>query len=108
MIITEAIRHARRQRGLSQRRLAELAGLPQSTVARIETGHMSPRASTVGRLLAVLGFEWQIEPRLGHGVDRSLIRRMLSLTPQQRVEYSVAGGRAAAKLRESASAGNDL
>lgn len=35
------LREARRSAGLSQRALAEKAGVPQSTVARIESGSTS-------------------------------------------------------------------
>lgn len=107
MKIAEAIRHARKLERLSQRQLAHLAGVPHSTVARIETGRISPRASTAERLLTVLGFEFEIAPRAGRGVDRSLIRRMLTLTSRQRIEYSVAGGDAARRLRNATAAAGD-
>jgi transcriptional regulator with XRE-family HTH domain len=77
--------HARRRAGLSQRVLARSAGVPQSTVARIETGQLSPRVETLDRLLRAAGQTLTIEPVLGAGVDRSLIRSFLRLTPCQRV-----------------------
>lgn len=46
------LRALRRRADLSQRRLAELAGVPQTTVARIESGQVTdPRFRTVERLL---------------------------------------------------------
>ncbi|MGH2786447.1 MAG: helix-turn-helix domain-containing protein [Actinomycetota bacterium] len=108
MQIAAAIRSARRGSRLSQRELARRAGVPHSTVARIETGRISPRASTVERLLGVLGYDFAIQPRAGQGVDRSLIQRMLALTPRQRIEYSVAGGETALRLQKATAAVNGL
>ena len=50
------IRNARELRGLSQRALAERAGVEQSTIARIELGDSDPAYSTVIRLLDAAGF----------------------------------------------------
>lgn len=50
------IKSAREQRGLSQRALAERAGVEQSTIARIELGDADPAYSTVVRLLDAAGF----------------------------------------------------
>lgn len=52
----ELIRNARELRGLSQRALAERAGVEQSTIARIELGDSDPAYSTVIRLLDAAGF----------------------------------------------------
>ncbi|MGD9997256.1 MAG: multiprotein-bridging factor 1 family protein [Ilumatobacteraceae bacterium] len=52
----ELIKTAREQRGLSQRALAERAGVEQSTIARIERGDADPAYSTVVRLLDAAGF----------------------------------------------------
>ena len=41
MFISERIKTLREKQGLNQARLAELAGLPQSAVARIEVGDMA-------------------------------------------------------------------
>ena len=48
------LRHARRHAGLTQRALAQLAGIPQPAIARIERGAVSPRVSTLAELLAKL------------------------------------------------------
>jgi len=85
MDIGAAVRRARRRAGLSQRELAVRAGLPQSTVARIESGFVDPRTTTVVKLLEVCGEELETTPRLGTGIDRSMIREYLRLTPQQRL-----------------------
>ena len=96
------VRRARRGAGLSQRALALRARVPQSTVARIESGSLDPRVSTLTRILRAAGDDLVTEPRLGEGVDRSLIRERLRLTPKQRIESVVA---AAASVERLARAG---
>lgn len=68
------LREARRRADLSQRELAARAGVPQSTVARIETGVIDPKASTLRRILRACGADIEAMPVLGEGVDRTLIR----------------------------------
>jgi DNA-binding XRE family transcriptional regulator len=51
----ERLREMRRQRGLSQEQLADLAGISLSTMARLESQDRSPcRSWTLGRLAAAL------------------------------------------------------
>jgi transcriptional regulator with XRE-family HTH domain len=90
MDIADQVRRARQAAGLSQRELAERAGMPQSTVARVEGRRIDPRWSTAARLLRAAGHESVLLPRPGEGVDRSLIREMLKLTPLERIEATAA------------------
>lgn len=46
---------AHQAKGLSQKEPAEITGIKQSAIARLENGHISPGADTVNRLLAPLG-----------------------------------------------------
>ena len=89
------LRDARRRAGLTQRELARRAGVPQPAVARIERGAVSPRVDTLSVLLAAAGASLEVGPRLGEGVDRTLIRASLSRTPEERV---IAAGRAGSNL----------
>lgn len=52
--IAETLKQWREVRGLSQRALAERAGMPYSMVARIELGQTDPRLSTLRRLAEAL------------------------------------------------------
>ena len=83
-VIGKRLAHARKRAGLTQRELAARAGVPQSTVARIELGMMDPRVGTLDRLLRECGVAVEVGPRYGEGVDRSLIAERLKLTPAQR------------------------
>jgi transcriptional regulator with XRE-family HTH domain len=48
------VRLARAKAGVSQAQLAQLAGVPRSTVERIEAGTRQPSLPTLGRLLAAV------------------------------------------------------
>lgn len=92
---------ARRRAGLTQRDLSRRAGVPQSTIARIESGQIDPRASTLDRLLRECGEELATQRRLGLGVDRTLIRPLLELTPKERLEVATKSARNLATLLRS-------
>jgi transcriptional regulator with XRE-family HTH domain len=95
----ELLRSVRVRAGLNQRRLAELAGVPQSTVSRVESGAIDPRVSTLRRLLRSCGYELEARPRLGQGVDTSLIRERLGRSPRERLEDLAFAAEAIARLR---------
>jgi len=84
------LRYARRKAGLTQRGLAAAAGVPQSTVARIEAGLLAPRSDTLERLLRAAGFALEVMPAAGTGVDRTQIRELLRLTPGERARLATA------------------
>jgi predicted transcriptional regulator len=99
MRLADQVRRARVAAGLSQRELAERAGMPQSTVARIETERLNPRWDTVSRLLEAAGFEVLVVARPGDGVDRTVIRELLKLSPRERIEQVVSAAAAIDRLR---------
>jgi transcriptional regulator with XRE-family HTH domain len=53
----------RGQSGLTQKGLAELLGMKQPQVARLESGEHNPSIETLARLAAVLGVEINIDIR---------------------------------------------
>ncbi len=99
MKASRALRWARLTAGLSQRALAEKSGIPQSTIGRIETGAIDPRTSTLSRLIRACGYDLEVEPLLGLGIDRTLIRERLALSPDRRLQSVDAGARTLALLR---------
>lgn len=80
---------ARRRAGLTQRELAERSGVPQSTIARIESGRTDPRMRTLERLLRACNQTLEVYDGSGAGVDTSMMRELLKLTPDERVDYAV-------------------
>lgn len=81
--------HARRRAGLTQRALAARAGIAQETIARIERGRIDPRVNTLDRLLEACGLGLETMPRLGIGIDRTLIRDLLAMSPERRLRWAV-------------------
>ena len=81
----QALRAARRRSRLTQRDLGRLAAVAQPVVARIESGAVRPRADTLEKLLRACGETLEARPVRGLGVDRSLIKELLELTPSQRL-----------------------
>jgi len=93
MRFASGLRAARRRAGLSQRQLAERAGVPQSTIGRIEAGLTDPRVSTLQALLRACGDDLEALPLLGVGIDVTLIEAQLAKTPAERLEDAVRGAR---------------
>lgn len=54
------LRLARHKASLTQRQLAELAGVTQQAISAYETGRMEPTIPTLQRLLVAAGFEMRI------------------------------------------------
>lgn len=57
------IQRARKQRGITQTDLANLAGLRQEMVSRIETGYDSTKLSALYSLFAALDLDMLVEHR---------------------------------------------
>lgn len=75
---------AREEAGLSQRELAERAGVAQSEIARIESGNREPSIPTLQRILAGAGVElrFRLAPIDDH--DRVLASRQARYSDQQK------------------------
>lgn len=53
---------AREARGLSQKQLADMCGLKQSAIARLEKMGVTPKINTLIRVLQPLGYKLDIVP----------------------------------------------
>jgi len=80
----------RRAAGLSQRELAQRTGVPQPTIAAIEAGRRDPRVGTLAKLVDGCGWTLTMVRQKGEGIDRAQIRRLLALTPEERLRRGVA------------------
>lgn len=80
------IREARALAKLSQRALAERSGVAQSEIARIESGRQEPSFARLEQLVRGAGYDLKIElvPHDDH--DEQLIRRMLELPIEERLD----------------------
>jgi len=106
------LQEARARAALTQRALAQRARTTQSVVARIENGRTNPTFDTIERLLAAAGFTVGMElvPRVAtdpivdafkRDIDRSLLRRNLEKTPDERIESLQALARFAEEARRA-------
>jgi transcriptional regulator with XRE-family HTH domain len=86
MVVWALVREARAQAGLSQRALAERAGVAQSEIARIENGRQEPSFPRLQQLLRAAGFDLRLElvPHDDH--DERLIDEMLALPVEARLD----------------------
>jgi transcriptional regulator with XRE-family HTH domain len=83
--ISNLVREARRRAGFTQAELAERAGVPKSTVGRIESGARVPSTEMVERLVRAAGVEVSVsllEP--DPGTD-SMFERTLRRSPADRL-----------------------
>jgi predicted transcriptional regulator len=92
------VRYVRGKANLSQRELGRRAGVTQASIARIESGETSPRFETLDRLLSACGFELEPVPKTGVGIDRTVIRRLLTMTPEERATEAASEGRTVERL----------
>lgn len=93
MSAASLLRYARQKANLSQRELGSRAGVTQATISRIEEQKISPRFDTLERLLDSCGFQLQVVPRRGVGVDRTAIRELLRMSPKDRARLAVSEAR---------------
>lgn len=100
------LRLARVQRGWSQRQLAEAAGVPSSTVGRIEAGSRQPSMVLMARLLAAADLEMRVQlaPYDDHDDVLDALRAQLS-DEQRAVQDAEFDRTTAALLAAGAGAG---
>ena len=102
MQAARVLRTARRRGGMTQRDLSKASGIPQPSIARIENGASVPRIDTLQRLLHAAGHDLELEARLGEGVDRTPIRAMLAMTPDERGRSAARAGQNLIRLLRQA------
>lgn len=94
------LRQARTSAGLSQRKLARRSGMAQPAIARIESGRVEPGIDTLAKLLDACGVSLTTETKPGRGIDRTVMRQLLKLTPQERLDLAVTEAHNLARLLE--------
>jgi transcriptional regulator with XRE-family HTH domain len=98
---SKALQRARMAAGWSQRELATRASVAQPAIARIESGTVVPRFDTLQHLLNICGRSLETVPAPGAGLDRSVIRELLAMTPRQRLDMAVEDASNLARLLQS-------
>ena len=91
------LRDARRAADLSQADLGRRLGISQAAIAKLEHSGSNPTVDTLDRALWATGHHLTLSaPARRAGVDESLIRQQLELTPAERlrgIEIMYAQGR---------------
>ena len=106
MAIGQRIGCILRERGISQNKLAKMAGLSQSGMSSILSGASRPREDTLQAIAKALGIPiselmdeptTKKEPAIPDKLDEALIDLLVSLSPEevQRVQDFVEGMKAA-------------
>lgn len=84
--IGNLIKSIREQLGMSQKVLARRAGIPQSTVSRIENDQSDPHLSTLNKVLHALECDTVISPLLRDTID-SLRQKQARKLAEKEVTY---------------------
>lgn len=97
----DLIREARKRAGLTQAELAQRAGVPQSTVGRIESGARVPSTALTERLIRAAGFELRVGLGEPDPDTDSLFERTLRRTPRERMADATRAARFALRGRRA-------
>lgn len=73
--IAERLKEARQAKGLSQRALSKLVGVPQAQLSRIEAGSVDLRLSSLIAIANALDMEISLVPRKAMPAVQSIIRQ---------------------------------
>ena len=98
------VRVARARAGMSQRELAEAAGVQQSTIARIESGARQPSLPVLARIFAAVDLEPRITLEAYDAHDDVLDATAARLNDTQRTARRMAQDEFAAELRSDSRA----
>ncbi len=80
------LKEARRQAGITQAELARRLGVSQAAVAKLERPGANPTVDTFDAALWATGHRLVLEVSArSPGVDESLIRQQLALSPAERI-----------------------
>jgi len=102
MIGGELVREARKRAGMTQGRLAELAGTTQSAIARLESGRTSPSLEQVERLMRLCGFQLIVELAPYDDSDIVQAEALLRMTVSERARHLAGSVNRLRRLREDA------
>lgn len=89
----QIVRESRRRAGLTQRRLAELAGVSQPLLARIESGIVQPTFDRLVALVRACGLDLDIRVVPLDEDAWTMVERGAAATPDDRLDRAVAGAK---------------
>jgi transcriptional regulator with XRE-family HTH domain len=95
------VRELRQIEGISQTELARRIGSTQAVVSRWERGEEAPRLEALVRVLRATGFEADLVFRRHDDEDRTQLRWLLGMTPDERARHFRGATRAYANARRA-------
>ena len=107
MSISSIVREARRRAGLTQAELAERAGVPKSTVGRIESGARTPSTVMVERLVRASGLSVSVSLSDPDPGTDSMFERTLRRSPAERFADATRVARFVLRGRRQVAAASD-
>jgi len=79
------LRNMRKNAGLTQRQLADMTGLSQAVIARIERGSVDPRASVLKKIMAVL----EVRQKTTKSAADMMSRKVISINHDEPVSKAI-------------------
>ena len=107
MAIAELVQEARRRAGISQAELARRAGVPKSTVGRIESRARDPSTRMVERLVRAAGLEISTSLTEPDPATDAMFERRLRLSPEERLRDATRVARFVLRGRARIAAASD-
>ena len=107
MAIAELVLEARRRAGISQAELARRAGVPKSTVGRIESRARDPSTRMVERLVRAAGLEVSISLTELDPATDAMFERSLRRSPEVRLRDATRVARFVLRARARIAAASD-
>ena len=83
MITGKLIKKMREESGLTQQKLADLVGITQAHIAKIENEKVNPRLSTINKILSVLKSNSKLRCK------DILTKKLISVSPENPVHHAV-------------------
>jgi transcriptional regulator with XRE-family HTH domain len=87
----QIVRESRRRAGLTQRRLAEIAGVSQPLLARIESGTVRPAFDRLLELVRACGLDLDVRVVPLDEDAWTMVERGAAATPDERLDRAIAG-----------------
>jgi predicted transcriptional regulator len=87
----QILRESRRRAGLTQRRLAERAGVSQPLIARIESGLVQPTFDRLVALVRACGLDLDVRVVPLDEDAWTMVERGAAVSPDERLDRALAG-----------------
>lgn len=84
--IHQKVQIIRKQKGLSQRQLSQIAGMPQSYLSKVESGQVDLRLSSLQAITTALDIELMLVPKLYQPAVDAILTGQATQTPRWQLD----------------------